>query len=171
MQTDISDGVAELDRRGVVDGKRACIMGQAYGGYAALAGVTIQQGLYRCAVAIAPIADLPRMRNWLGYKVGRVSPGLRSFRDEVGTEEELAAVSPARLAARADAPILLIHGEDDTEVPPEQSRTMEKALRAAAKPVQFLELKGEDHWLSREDTRLAMLRAAVAFVEKHNPAD
>ncbi|HEX5777076.1 MAG TPA: prolyl oligopeptidase family serine peptidase, partial [Caulobacteraceae bacterium] len=171
MQTDISDGVAELDRRGIVDAKRACIMGQAYGGYAALAGVTLQNGLYRCAVAVAPIADLPKMRNWLGYKVGRVSPGLRSFSAQVGREEELEAVSPVRFAAQANAPILLIHGEDDTEVPLEQSRAMEKALRAAAKPVEFLELRGEDHWLSREATRLAMLRSAVAFVERHNPAD
>ncbi|HSK39099.1 MAG TPA: prolyl oligopeptidase family serine peptidase, partial [Arenibaculum sp.] len=159
MQTDISDGVAELARRGIVDARRACIIGQAYGGYAALAGVTIQQGLYRCAVAVAPMSDLPKMRNWLGYKVGRVSAGLRSFRAEVGTEEELAAVSPARLAARADAPVLLIHGKDDTEVPPEQSRAMERALRTAGKPVQYLQLKGEDHWLSREDTRLSMLNA------------
>lgn len=171
MQTDISDGVVELATRGIIDPKRVCIMGEAYGGYAALAGVTIQQGLYRCAVAVAPMSDLPKMRNWLGYKVGRVSPGLRSFRDEVGSEEELAAVSPARLAARADAPILLIHGEDDTEVPPEQSRFMERALREAGKPVEYLALNGEDHWLSREKTRLAALQAAVAFVEKHNPAD
>ncbi|HYG27885.1 MAG TPA: S9 family peptidase [Caulobacteraceae bacterium] len=170
MQTDISDGVAELARQGIVDPGRACIMGQAYGGYAALAGVTLQRGLYRCAVGVAPISDLARMRNWLGYKLGRVGPGLRSFSAEVGTDEELHVISPARQAARADAPVLLIHGKDDTEVPPEQSRVMEKALRAAGRPVEFIELPGEDHWLSREDTRLAMLRAAVAFVEKHNPA-
>lgn len=169
MQTDISDGVAELGRLGIVDPKRACIMGQAYGGYAALAGVTLQQGLYRCAVAVAPISDLPRMRNWLAYKVGRVGPGLRNFRAEVGTDADLALVSPVRLAAQADAPVLLIHGKDDTEVPIEQSRAMEKALKTAGKPVDFLQLEGEDHWLSREETRLAMLRAAVAFVERHNP--
>jgi len=171
MQTDISDGVAELARQGLVDPKRACIMGQSYGGYAALAGVTLQQGLYRCAVAVAPITELTRMRFYLGDKNGRVGPTLRNFRAEVGSEDELAAVSPARLAARADAPVLLIHGKDDTEVPIEQSRMMERALREAGKPVEFLQLAGEDHWLSREETRLAMLKAAVAFVERHNPAD
>jgi dipeptidyl aminopeptidase/acylaminoacyl peptidase len=30
-------------------------------------------------------------------------------------------------------------------------------------------LDGEDHWLSKSETRLAMLKAALAFVEKHNP--
>jgi dipeptidyl aminopeptidase/acylaminoacyl peptidase len=61
MQTDISDGLAELTRQGIVDPKRACIVGASYGGYAALAGVTLQQGLYRCAVAVAPVSDLMDM--------------------------------------------------------------------------------------------------------------
>jgi len=29
--------------------------------------------------------------------------------------------------------------------------------------------KGEDHWLSRGETRLQTLEATMAFVEKHNP--
>jgi len=58
MQTDISDGVADLAKKGVIDPKRACIVGASYGGYAALAGVTVQQGLYRCAVSVAGVSDL-----------------------------------------------------------------------------------------------------------------
>jgi len=38
-------------------------------------------------------------------------------------------------------------------------------------PIDLLTLDGEDHWLSRGETRLAMLEAAIAFVGKHNPAD
>ena len=44
-----------------------------------------------------------------------------------------------------------------------------KALKSAGKPVELVELDGEDHWLSRGATRLAMLKAAVAFLEKNNP--
>jgi len=32
-------------------------------------------------------------------------------------------------------------------------------------------MDNEDHWLSREETRVQMLTAAVAFVQKHNPAN
>jgi dipeptidyl aminopeptidase/acylaminoacyl peptidase len=46
---------------------------------------------------------------------------------------------------------------------------MAAALRAAGKPVEMVELRGEDHWLSRGATRLQMLQATVAFVEKYNP--
>ena len=48
---------------------------------------------------------------------------------------------------------------------------MARALRAAGKPVEFVTLPGEDHWLSKSATRLAMLQAAVAFIERNNPPD
>ena len=82
---------------------------------------------------------------------------------------KLDAVSPAKLASRADAPILLIYGKDDTVVPPYQSVAFAGALRSARKPVEVVTLDGEDHWLSRGETRSAMLKAAVAFVERYNP--
>ena len=72
---------------------------------------------------------------------------------------------------RADAPILLIHGKDDTVVPFSQSQAMAAALKAAGKPVELVVMPNEDHWLSREQTRIGMLTAAVAFVEKYNPAN
>lgn len=172
MQTDISDGVAELTRRGVIDPKRACIVGASYGGYAALAGVTVQQGLYRCAVSYAGISDLHYL---ISTEVGDdQNAGARYLRRFLGAERSDAAVhdlSPARLADRADAPILLIHGESDTVVPIGQSLEMERVLKQAGKPVELIRLKGEDHWLSRDATRKAMLAAAVAFVEKNNPAE
>jgi dipeptidyl aminopeptidase/acylaminoacyl peptidase len=83
----------------------------------------------------------------------------------------LAEVSPARLADHADAPILLINGVDDTVVPPDQSAEMEQALRRAGKPVERITLPGADHWLLEEPTRIAMIKASVNFVLKHNPPD
>ena len=70
MQTDISDGLAALAKQGMVDPKRACTVGWSYGGYAALAGVTVQQGLYRCAVSDAGVADLAAMINYEGDRSG-----------------------------------------------------------------------------------------------------
>ena len=175
MQTDVSDGLAELARQGVVDPKRACIVGGSYGGYAALAGVTVQQGLYRCAVSVAGVANLGRMLDDAADWSDGPSSTTRYWKRFMGVttvwQSELKAISPVDVAAHADAPILLIHGTDDTVVPIEQSRQMAAALRRAGKPVDYVELPGEDHWLSREQTRTAMLKAAVAFVEKNDPVD
>jgi dipeptidyl aminopeptidase/acylaminoacyl peptidase len=80
-------------------------------------------------------------------------------------------LSPARHADKISLPILLIHGQDDTVVPYTQSQDFADALKRAGKPFEFVTLKGEDHWLSHGETRLQMLTAAVAFIEKHSPPD
>lgn len=175
MQTDLSDGIAALAKDGTIDPKRACIVGASYGGYAALAGVTLQQGIYRCAVAVAGPANLRTFFDWQTERYGYISDATRYWRALVGTEKDgdavMSALSPALSAARADAPVLLIHGRDDTVVPIEQSESMATALKRAGKPYDYVVMEGEDHWLSREKTRIEMLRAAVAFVGKYNPAD
>ncbi|HEX5380521.1 MAG TPA: prolyl oligopeptidase family serine peptidase, partial [Phenylobacterium sp.] len=67
-------------------------------------------------------------------------------------------------------PILLIHGEDDVVIPHAQSVAMADALKAAGKPVEFLTLADEDHWLTNGATRRQALAGVVAFLEKYNPA-
>jgi dipeptidyl aminopeptidase/acylaminoacyl peptidase len=171
MQTDVSDGLAELAREGIVDPKRACIVGGSYGGYAALAGVTVQHGIYRCAVSVAGVADLGAFMDYERDRSGTVSSTTRYWDAFMGPGSGFAQISPLKLAAGADAPILLVHGKDDTVVPFDQSTAMQRALAAAHKPVEFVVLPGEDHWLSREATRSLMLKSAVAFVEKYNPSD
>jgi dipeptidyl aminopeptidase/acylaminoacyl peptidase len=162
MQTDVSDGVAHLAAQGLIDPKRVCIVGASFGGYTALAGVTMQKGIYRCAVSYSGVFNLSEM----------TSPATAARRQWIvlaGSPPQMRQVSPSERAGEADAPVLLIHGKLDTVVPVEQSREMERALRRAGKPVQIIELEGEDHNLSMSATRTAMLKAAVEFVERHNP--
>jgi dipeptidyl aminopeptidase/acylaminoacyl peptidase len=174
MQTDITDGLKALAAQGIVDPKRACVMGWSYGGYAAMASITVQNGFYRCAVAGAGVSDLNTMLEWVldraGYRDNEASRYWNLAMGAKGPDDPaLHEISPASLAAKADAPILLIFGKDDTVVPTAQSREMERALRSAGKPVEVLVLDKEDHWLSRENTRIQMLKAADAFIEKYNP--
>lgn len=171
MQSDISDGLAELARQGIVDPRRACIVGASFGGYAALAGVTLQQGLYRCAVAVAPVSDVKQMYQTDLQQSGYSPMTRRSLLESLGDPKAFDAVSPRRFANRADAPILLIHGKDDTVVPFSQSQSMANALRDAGKPYELVVLREEDHWLSRGPTRLQMLEETVRFLQQHNPAN
>jgi dipeptidyl aminopeptidase/acylaminoacyl peptidase len=81
------------------------------------------------------------------------------------------AISPIEHMAAVTAPVLLIHGRDDTVVPYEQSEVMADALKHAGKSVEFVTLKREDHWLSHSATRFQMLQATVAFLKANNPPD
>ncbi len=176
MQTDLSDGVRWLASEGVVDPARVCIVGASYGGYAAMAGPTLDVGVYRCAVSVNGVSDLRRMVDAEARtREHRDNETVRYWNRFMGVERlgdrSLDERSPARQAARADAPMLLIHGRDDTVVPIEQSRIMAQALRRAGKPVELVELDGEDHWLSRSGTRQRMLSETLRFLEAHNPPD
>jgi dipeptidyl aminopeptidase/acylaminoacyl peptidase len=172
MQTDLSDGVRYLVKQGMVDPARVCIVGASYGGYAALAGVTLDPGVYRCAVSVAGISDLKRMlqdvnpnakwerRYWNRY-MGVTGP----------SDPLLQQISPIKHIEAISVPVLLIHGRDDTVVTYDQSTVMFDAMKSAKKQVEMVTLKKEDHWLSRSETRLQMLQSVVAFLRTYNPPD
>jgi dienelactone hydrolase len=176
MQTDLSDGVRYLTKQGIIDPARVCIVGASYGGYAALAGVTLDPGVYRCAVSVSGPADLKQMLKWVAERdrngdhtssrywdryMGVTGPG----------DPALDAISPIKHIDAVNVPVMLIHGKDDTVVPYEQSELMRKALTKANKRVEMVTLKKEDHWLSRGETRLQMLQSSIAFLKANNPPD
>jgi dipeptidyl aminopeptidase/acylaminoacyl peptidase len=170
MQSDLSDGVRHLAALGIIDPKRVCIVGASYGGYAALAGATLDASVYRCAVSVAGISDLRRFHNWIVNNRGEVTD--RYWDRFLGTTESQAAgdaISPIEHIKNVTAPILLIHGKDDTVVPYEQSEVMLRALKSAGKSASMVTLNHEDHWLSTGATRLQMLQATVAFLKANNP--
>ncbi len=173
MQTDLSDGVRYLAHQGTVDPKRVCVVGASYGGYAALAGVSVETGVYRCAVSVAGISDLRRFRKWtIANEIGM---NQRYWDRFIGTADQsdpaLLAISPIEHVDAVMAPVLLIHGRDDTVVPFEQSDVMLNALKRAGKSVSLVTMKHEDHWLSHSETRLQMLQATVDFLKANNPAN
>ncbi|MEI6484648.1 MAG: S9 family peptidase [Sphingomonadales bacterium] len=175
MQTDVSDGVRHLAAQGMIDPKRVCVVGGSYGGYVAMAGVTLQQGVYRCASSFAGVSDLGK---WLQRRATgdrRNTESGRTWQRFIGSDNpddpKVAAVSPARQIARLNAPLQLIHGTDDLVVPIEQSQFMADAAKAAGKTVEFISVPRQDHWLSSAAGRVAVLEAQIAFVLKHNPPD
>lgn len=168
MQTDVEDGADALVKMGYVDPARICIAGGSYGGYAALAGATVTPERYACAVSVNGVSDPERMlSDAKGSYLGKRSMAAEWWGKSMGDPDHLRKVSPKAQASRAKAPILLIHGTDDTVVPVEQSRRMHSTLRGENKDVTYVELKGDDHWLSSASMRTEMLRELEKFLGKH----
>jgi len=170
MQDDVTDGVKHLVSEGVADPKRVCIAGFGYGGYAALAGAAFTPELYKCAASVNGISDLPDFMG--GIKLDDYSnteEALAYLVQSIGsvTDPKVAARSPARFASNFVAPVLLIHGIDDSVVPVKQSEAMWRALDKLGKPVTFVRLEGEDHWLSRSASRTRVLQELEAFLAKN----
>ncbi len=172
MLSDMTDGVQALAAAGIADKDRVCIVGGSYGGYAAMAGATFLKAGFRCAVAVSGISEVGEIMAHDGGDSsdspwGRLNH--RLFGVDSAASSALAEVSPLRHAAEATAPILLIHGKDDTVVPFIQSLSLHENLDRAGKTNAFVILSAEDHWLSHEATRTETLKASVGWVMENNP--
>lgn len=170
-QTDLLDGIAAVAAQGQADASRTCIVGWSFGGYAALAGATLHPEAYRCAASMAGISDLGLLIGESLRAYGADSWTLRDLRRQLADagNDKLKATSPLRQAASAQAPVLLMHGDQDTIVPIEQSRLMAEALKAAGKPVDFVAFPGENHYLLKSADRTLMLETLGAFLAKNLP--
>jgi pimeloyl-ACP methyl ester carboxylesterase len=173
MQHDVTDGVHAVIEQELADPKRVCIVGHDYGGYAALMGAASTPTLYRCAVSVAGVTDLSDMLATIKNKWGDYSNQLGYWRTSLGSplDPRFPARSPTRLVANIQIPILLIHGEGDSVVPITQSEKLANLLELSNHRYKFVRLPGEDHWVSRADTRLQILTEIETFLKQNLPVD
>lgn len=167
MQTDVDDGVSALIKKGLVDESKICIVGASYGGYVAMYAAASQPERYRCAVSFAGVSELSNMF----YHAEQQKGGISYWSKSIGNKSDLEFLrqySPLDMATKNIAPLLMIHGEDDTVVPSFQSSKMYTRLKELkVDTVQYIELEEADHWLSTGNSRKVLAENAIAFIEKH----
>jgi dipeptidyl aminopeptidase/acylaminoacyl peptidase len=170
MQHDVEDAVAQVAAEGLVDPNRIAICGASYGGYAALMGAVLRPDLYKAVVSIAGVADLD-----MALDISRAEDGadsrayeywVRTIGDPKADQAMLKIASPALRASEIKAPVLLIHGTEDTIVSPRQSRAMAKALKSAGKPAELIEMKGVGHRDWQQANWKLVLEKSVAHIQK-----
>ncbi|MBL8646725.1 MAG: S9 family peptidase [Sphingosinicella sp.] len=157
---DINDGAHWAIKSGLANPQNVAIVGWSYGGYAALQANVVDPTLYKAAVAIAPVTDLPQM-----VEESKRYTHSRLVKNFVGTGPQLNAASPARNAAAIQAPVLLFHGTMDLNVLVGQSRRMESVLKNAGKSVEYVEYPGLQHSLLDSNARIDMLTRIGAFLK------
>lgn len=166
MQDDVDDALAWAASEGIVDPRRACIVGGSFGGYMAMRAAGRNPDLYRCAVSYAGVSDLDRMVRFSR----QFYDGLAMRNYLLEGAPELAEVSPISTPEAVGIPILLVHGKRDLRVPVAQSREFADALRGVGKEVTYIEQPLGDHHFSRQEDRLQFLQTMESFLDKNNPA-
>ncbi|MEM1151443.1 MAG: S9 family peptidase [Pseudomonadota bacterium] len=173
MQTDVDDGFAHLVNAGLADADRACIYGYSYGGYVAMAAATLTPDLYQCVIAGAGLSDLVEMLDWERRQEGSDSEAYQYWVAQIGDprrdRDALEAVSPALMADRVTAPLLLIHGAQDDIVPIEQSEFMRDAMAEAGREVEFLRLEEAGHSYRNDEEHRLEYETVTRFLETHLP--
>lgn len=136
MQDDLTDGLHYLIEQKIADANRLCIIGDVYGGYAAMMAIAKDPQRYRCAVSMTGISDLDAHVDSVPNTINQVL-----LKHEIGThDDDLWSRSPLKFAKRIKTPLLLMHDKDYYGVDISQSLRMQEVLQKQGKSVQYLDL-------------------------------
>jgi dipeptidyl aminopeptidase/acylaminoacyl peptidase len=151
--SDITDGARWAIHQGIADPAHMCILGWGYGGYEALLGAVRNGDLYHCAVSIAGFSDLSALP-------GPQAPA-GAMRDKLKDD------SPQRHANAVTMPVLMIHGDTDTQSKVDQSVDMDSELGHAHKKHELVVIKDGSHDLSLESERTTVLTSIEHFLNEN----
>jgi dienelactone hydrolase len=154
------DVVAAIDwlrRLPSVDPGRIGLIGASMGGQVALLAAARRPAI-RCVAALFPPTDL---EHWYV-----ANPHMQPYLDDLTDPEGLRARSPIHHVHEIEAPVLLMHGDNDENVPLDQSLRMTETLRAAGKEAELLIVSGASHFFSVRENAIARQRL-FAFLRQH----
>ncbi|MFC5826289.1 prolyl oligopeptidase family serine peptidase [Nonomuraea insulae] len=162
--TDIATGIDLLIAGGVADPDRLGIAGWSHGGFMSAWAVG-QTDRFKAAVMGAGISD------W-GMLVatgenGTLEAGLSgSCGWEGAGPHRHDRLSPISHAARIRTPVLILHGEDDTNVPVGQATYFHRALRRFGVEHEFVVYPREGHAIRERGHQLDVLRRTRAWFDR-----
>jgi dipeptidyl aminopeptidase/acylaminoacyl peptidase len=166
IQDDLVDGVRWAVAAGEVDGARMCVYGGSFGAYSALILAAREPSLFKCAVGYAGVYDLslvykPQNNRW-------DESSINFFKKTVGTDKALLdRYSPALLADRITAPVMLVHGGQDKTAVVENAEKMRDALIKAGRPPEWFLAPSEGHGFYTIKNRSEFYQRLDAFLSKH----
>ena len=162
---EIIRGVEELLRtHPFIDNRRVGAIGASYGGFMTqyLAAKTdLFAGLVSHA-GISALSSYWGAGDW-GYSYSGVATA-NSF--PWNRKDIYVGHSPLFMAERIHKPLLLLHGEDDNNVPPGESYQMFAALKLLGKEVALVTFPGQQHFILTPAQRIRWLQTIMAWFDR-----
>ncbi len=154
-----------LQAHSFVDPGRVGCIGASYGGFMTMY-LTTRTDIFSAAVSHAGISSLSSY--WGQGNWGFLYSGVASYGSYPWNNPELYVEhSPLFQADKVSTPLLLLHGDSDTNVPVGESQQMYTALKVLGKEVELITVEGEDHHILDYRKRLLWWSTILAWFEKH----
>ena len=154
---DVADAALYLVDRGVAPAGRIACCGWSYGGYLTQAALAFHPQLFAAGISICGMSDL---NTWYRTTEPWIAAAAHSkYGHPVSDRELLDRLSPLLRAHAVTSPLLLVHGRNDTNVPPTESEQMYDALRELGRTVELLVFDDDGHEIDRRENRAVLLGA------------
>jgi dipeptidyl aminopeptidase/acylaminoacyl peptidase len=150
---------------GIAQRGRIGISGRSYGGYLTVAALVRYPELFAVGVDVSGMSDLHTFYRdtepWIG------AAAVSKYGHPEHDADLLRDLSPLRAVDRIRAPLLIVHGADDTNVPLGEATQLAEALAERDLPHRLLVFEGEGHELLATGNRVEFVRAVVSWVVRH----
>jgi dipeptidyl aminopeptidase/acylaminoacyl peptidase len=163
--TDVRSAVDFLVAAGLADPARIGVSGRSYGGYLALAALTWFPESFIVGVDVCGISDFATFyahtEPWIA------TAATTKYGDPHTDAALLHELSPLHRIDRIAAPLLVVHGAHDTNVPLAEAQQVVDALRERGASPGFLLFEDEGHEVHGTDNRVVFVREVVRWVTSH----
>lgn len=157
---DVAAGVEHLANLGLIDPARVAIRGGSAGGYTVLRALTATR-VFTAGVSRYGIGNLELLVSDTHKFEARYLDSLLGPYPEA--REIYVDRSPINHLDRLNTPVLLLQGEDDAVVSPEQAHEIAGAIREHGGDVELVLYPGEGHGWRRVETRRDSLQRELDF--------
>jgi dipeptidyl aminopeptidase/acylaminoacyl peptidase len=162
---DVAACVEYLATSALADAGRIGCMGRSYGGYLTLAALVHFPELFAVGVDVCGMADFEtfyqRTEPWIA------AAAVSEYGDPHRDRDLLRRLSPIHRIDRLRAPLLVVHGAEDTNVPVFEAEQVVAALARRGAEHSYLLFEGEGHELLETTNRVAFVQATVSWVTRH----
>ena len=163
--SDVAEATRFLVDTGLADENRIGIAGRSYGGYLTLAALVHFPELFRVGVDVCGMADL---ETFFAYTEPWIATAATSKYGDPGEDRALLReLSPLHRIERLVAPLLVVHGEHDTNVPLVEAEQVVQALRERGAAPGFLLFPDEGHEIHGTANRVTFVREVVHWLTNH----
>lgn len=163
--TDVRAAVEFLTSSGLADPARVGVSGRSYGGYLTLAALVGFPELFAVGVDVCGISDFSTFyahtEPWIA------EAATTKYGDPDADARLLRELSPLHRADRIAAPLLVVHGGNDTNVPLVEAEQIVAALRERGASPGFLLFPDEGHEVRGTGNRAVFVREVVSWVSAH----
>lgn len=162
---DVPDLVHYLVDAGIADPAALGCAGRSYGGYLTVAAMVSYPALFRVGVDISGIIDFERFfadtEPWIA------AAAVTRYGDPLRDRKLLRDLSPIHRVGQLSAPLLVVHGGRDTNVPVGEAEQLVAGLRDRGASPGYLLLPDEGHEILNSTNHAIVLREVVHWLINH----